>query len=318
MKKRALGKTGIEIAPLAFGGNVFGWTINERTSFELLDAFIEAGFSLIDTADSYSRWVPGNKGGESEEIIGKWIKSRSSRQKVVIATKVGSDMGLGRSDLSVKWIIQEVEDSLTRLQTDYIDLYQAHFDDVTTPVEETMNAFSKLVKEGKVRMLGASNFELDRLEASLEYTRQHQLPGYQALQPEYNLYAREKFETTYLPLCRSEKLQVLPYFALASGFLTGKYRTFEDAVKSARGEGIVKKYLNERGLRILTALDIAAEKLNASPTSVSLAWLMTQPTVLAPIASATSIKQLKEIMHAAMIRLDEESIKLLTEASAYN
>ena len=305
------------MAPLAFGGNVFGWTIDEQTSFTLLDAFADAGFHLIDTADSYSRWVQGNSGGESETIIGKWLKQSGRRNTMIIATKVGSEMGQGKPDLSHKWIIEEVEASLRRLQTDYIDLYQSHFDDVPTPVSETLEAFSQLVQQGKVRAIGASNFSPERLNESLRFSQERNLPKYQTLQPHYNLYDREKYERQYAPICAAEGLGVLPYFALASGFLTGKYRSAEDAAKSARGGGIVKNYLNERGFRILNAVDEVAETYQARPAAVSLAWLMAQPGITAPIASATSLQQLQELAQAAHLQLNASALRLLNAASAY-
>ena len=317
MEKRTLGTTGLDVAPWAFGGNVFGWTADEATSFALLDAFVGAGFNLIDTADSYSRWAPGNKGGESETIIGKWLKQRGNRDKVIIATKVGSDMGQGKKDLSAPYISRAVEDSLRRLQIDYIDLYQSHWDDLTTPVGETLECYAQLIKEGKVRAIGASNLGPDRLEASLRYSKEHALPAYQSLQPEYNLYQRETYETQYEPICQREGLGVLNYYALASGFLTGKYRTEADAAKSARGGGVVKSYLNERGLRILSALDDVAAQYGTNPAAIALAWLIARPSITAPIASATTTEQVEELAKAVQIRLDKEAIDKLNRASAY-
>src|SRR5687767_12905714 len=250
MEQRILGKTGFRVAPWAFGGNVFGWTINEAASFQLLDAFMAAGCNLIDTADSYSRWVPGNQGGESETIIGNWMKRRGNRSQVVIATKLGSDLGDGKKGLSRRYMLRAVEASLKRLQTDYIDLYQSHFDDPETPVEETMEAFAELVKQGKIRAAGASNLSAQRLRQSLEFCRKSGLPGYETLQPEYNLYERKLYEADYEPIVLEEGLSVLNYFALASGFLTGKYRSGADAGKSTRGGGIIAKYINPRGMRI--------------------------------------------------------------------
>ena len=317
MEKRTLGTTGFEIAPWAFGGNVFGWTADEPTSFALLDAFVAAGFNLIDTADSYSRWAPGNKGGESETIIGKWLKQRGNRDQVIIATKVGSDMGQGKRDLSAPYIRKAVEDSLRRLQTDYIDLYQAHWDDLVTPVGETMEAFAELVRAGKVRAIGASNLSPERLEAALAYSRELNLPAYQTLQPEYNLYNRETYETKYEPICQREGLGVLNYYALASGFLSGKYRSEADGNKSARGGGVVKNYLNERGLRILTALDEVAARYRTSPAAIALAWLLARPSITAPIASATSTAQVEELAKAVQVKLDAEAVEKLNTASAY-
>lgn len=317
MEKRKLGNTGFEIAPWAFGGNVFGWTADEPTSFALLDAFTAAGFTLVDTADSYSHWAPGNKGGESETIIGKWLKQRGNRDKVIIATKVGSAMGQGKKDLSAPYIRKAVEDSLRRLQTDYIDLYQAHWDDLDTPVGETMEVFAELVRAGKVRAIGASNLGPDRLDESLQYSRSHNLPLYQTLQPEYNLYNRETYETKYEPICQREGLGVMNYYALASGFLSGKYRSEADVNKSARGSGVIKNYLNERGLRILAALDEVAAQYNTSPAAIALAWLLARPSITAPIASATSTAQVEELARAVQIRLDRHAVEKLKEASAY-
>jgi aryl-alcohol dehydrogenase-like predicted oxidoreductase len=317
MEKRTIGASALEVAPLAFGGNVFGWTADESTSFRLLDAFTEAGFNLVDTADSYSHWVPGNTGGESETIIGKWLSQRGNRHKVVIATKVGSAVGKGKKDLSRRHILQSVEGSLRRLQTDYIDLYQSHYDDPETPVGETLETYAQLIREGKVRVIGASNFSPERLEESLQYSRQNGLPRYESLQPEYNLYNREKFETGYGSICEKEGLGVLPYYALASGFLTGKYRSEADAAKSARGGGVIKNYLNERGFRILQALDAVSARYHTSPATIALAWLMTRSCIAAPIASATSVQQLEDLMQSARLQLDEASLTLLNEASAF-
>ncbi|WP_181306434.1 aldo/keto reductase [Rufibacter sp. XAAS-G3-1] len=316
MKKRTLGKSGLEVAPLAFGGNVFGWTIDEKTSFELLDAFTQAGFNLIDTADSYSLWVPGNKGGESETIIGKWLKSRGNRDKVVIATKVGSEITPARKGLNKNHILTSVEESLRRLQTDYLDLYQSHYDDEKTPLEETLEAYHQLVQAGKVRAIGASNFTVDRLRQSLEISKQHNFPVYQSLQPEYNLYSRQEFEADLEQLCLQEGIGVINYFALASGFLTGKYRSEADLNKSQRGGGI-KKYLNERGFRILSALDEIAAKHNVNPAQISLAWLMARPSITAPIASATNLEQLGDLIKAAQLELSQDDISALDQASAY-
>ena len=314
MEQRQLGKTSLHVAPLAFGGNVFGWTVNEKTAFQLLDAFVASGFNFIDTADSYSRWAPGNKGGESETIIGNWMKERRNRDKVVVATKVGSDMGKGKKDISKKYILRAAEDSLRRLQTDYIDLYQTHWDDDVTPVEETLEAYDQLVKEGKVRWIGASNLSPERLKASLEASKKHDYPRYESLQPEYNLYDRAKFEKEYKQICESEHLGVICYYSLASGFLTGKYRSEADLTKSARGGGI-KKYLNERGLRILAALDEVAKQYKTTPASVAIAWL--QSSVTAPIASATSLTQLESLMKAAELKLGSEALSLLDKASEW-
>jgi len=316
MKKRQLGRSGLQVAPLALGGNVFGWTIDEATSFRVLDGFAGAGFNLIDTADVYSRWAPGNQGGESETIVGKWAKSRGSRDKVVIATKVGGDMGQGKRDISKKYILQAVESSLRRLQTDYIDLYQSHWDDETTPVEETLEAYAELIKTGKVRVIGASNFTLTRLKASLEASARIGYPRYESIQPHYNLYERQEFERQLEPLCIELQLGVISYFSLARGFLTGKYRSERDLAQSVRGGG-VKDYLNERGFRILKALDEVAEQYKTAPASVALAWLIARPSITAPISSATSTAQLDELVKAASLNLDTAAVEKLNKASEY-
>ncbi|QXU40027.1 aldo/keto reductase [Pedobacter sp. D749] len=315
MEKRTLGKTDLNIAPIAFGGNVFGWTIDEKKSFEILDQFIESGFNFIDTADVYSRWVPGNNGGESETIIGKWLKNQHKRHDIIIATKVGSDMGQGKS-LKKDYIINEVEHSLSRLQTDYIDLYFSHFDDESTPVEETLSAYETLIKAGKVRWIGASNFSADRLKESLLYSTEHSLPRYEVYQPGYNLYDRENFEQEHEKICLDYGLGVVTYYSLASGFLTGKYRSENDLNKSQRGGGI-KKFLNERGFKILNALDQVAEKHGVEPASVALAWLIYHPSITAPIASVTDLSQLKSFTEAANLKLSPEDISLLDKASIY-
>lgn len=316
MKKRKLGRSGLEIAPLAFGGNVFGWTADEPTSFALLDAFVGAGFNLIDTANSYSRWVPGNRGGESESILGNWLRQRPGmRTRVLIATKVGSEMAPGQAGLSKAYILQEVERSLQRLGSDYIDLYQSHRDDETTPIDETLEAYAQLVRAGKVRVIGASNFTAARLAASLQSSAAHGYPRYESLQPEYNLYARDKFEGELADLCRREEVGVIPYFGLASGFLTGKYRSEADFGKSPRGQRM-RDMLNERGRRILGALDRVGHESGATPAQVALAWLLARG-VTAPIASATSIAQLEELMKAATLELPREAVQTLDAASAY-
>lgn len=316
MEKRSLGNSGLQVVPLALGGNVFGWTIDEAVSFQILDAFTGAGFNFIDTADVYSTWKPGNKGGESETIIGNWLKKRGNRQDIVIATKVGSDMGEGRKGLKKNYIIQAVEASLQRLQTDYIDLYQSHYDDPETPVEETLEAYAELIKAGKVRAIGASNFSPARLQEAIEASKKLNLPQYQSLQPEYNLYACEGFEKELLPLCLEHNIGVIPYYALASGFLTGKYRSEDDLGKSPRGGGIAK-FMNERGFRILKALDEISAELNATPAQVALAWLMHRPGITAPIASATSLSQLEDIMKAMDLKLSAEMMEKLNQASSY-
>jgi aryl-alcohol dehydrogenase-like predicted oxidoreductase len=313
--QRVLGKSGIEVGPLAFGGNVFGWTVDQARSFELLDAFVASGLNLIDTADVYSKWAPGNKGGESETIIGDWLKQGGRREKVVVATKVGMEMGPGQSGLSRAYIMRSVEDSLKRLQTDHIDLYQAHQDDPATPLDETLGALDQLLKQGKVRAVGASNYSAARLGDALRVSREKGLVRYESLQPHYNLYERESFESELEPLCLRENLGVIPYFSLASGFLTGKYRSEADLKKSARGQG-VKKYLNDRGMRILAALDEVARQYDATPAQVALAWLIARPSVTAPIASATTVEQLRDLVEATRLKLDDSAIDLLNRASA--
>ncbi|WP_443946369.1 aldo/keto reductase [Pedobacter sp. AW1-32] len=315
MEKRTLGKSDLSVAPIVFGGNVFGWTINEQQSHDILDQFVADGFNFIDTADVYSRWKEGNQGGESETIIGNWLKKRNKRHDVVIATKVGSDMGSGKS-LKKDYIINEVEHSLSRLKTDYIDLYFSHFDDESTPVEETLSAYETLVKEGKVRWIGASNFSASRLKESLLASAQNNLPKYQVYQPGYNLFDREEFESEHEKICLEEGMGVVSYYSLASGFLTGKYRSEEDLKKSARGGG-VKKYMNERGFRILNALEEVAEAHNVALASVALSWLIHHPSITAPIASVTGLEQLKSFTEAANLQLAPADISLLNKASIY-
>jgi len=315
MKRRRLGNSGLEIAPLAFGGNVFGWTIDERTSFELLDAFVGAGFNLVDTADAYSAWAPGNTGGESETIIGAWLaRGGRRREDVLIATKVGWEMR-GEKGLKKSYILRSAEESLRRLRTDYIDLYQSHKDDPETPQEETLEAYAELIRQGKVRAIGASNFSAERLRESLRVSGESGLPRYESLQPLYNLYDRAAFEAELEPLCLEEHVGVINYYALASGFLSGKYRSEADLGKSARGGGIGKKYLNERGFRLLKALDEVSASLGSTPARVALAWLISRPAVTAPIASATSLEQLNDLIEATRLELDEASLRLLDEAS---
>ncbi len=315
MKKRKLGISGLEVAPLALGGNVFGWTADEPTTFKILDAFVAAGCNLIDTADIYSRWVPGNKGGESETILGKWLRRSGNRRKVLIATKVGMEMGPDRKGLSKSYILSAAEDSLRRLQTDYIDLYQSHTDDSETPLEETLEAYAQLIRQGKVRAIGASNYTADRLTQALEVGTRPGYPSYQCLQPLYNLYDRADYETELEPLCLEKGVGVIPYFSLASGFLTGKYRSEKDLENRPRGE-MVKKYLNERGFHILDALDQVASQYHSAPAIVSLAWLIARPSITAPIASATSLDQLTDLIEATNLALDPSSIELLNLASA--
>ncbi len=316
MKMRKLGNSGLEVSPLVFGGNVFGWTVDEPTSFRLLDAFVAAGFSFIDTADVYSKWAPGNKGGESESILGNWLKSRGNRQQVVIATKVGMEMGPDQKGLSKAYILRAAEDSLQRLQTDYIDLYQSHADDPDTPLIETLEAYAQLVKQGKVRAIGASNYGAERLREALQFSREFGFPRYESLQPNYNLYDRADYETKLEAICLENGSGVIPYFSLASGFLTGKYRSEADLAGSKRGQ-FVKKYLNERGFRILRALDEVAREIHSTPAKISLAWLMARPGITAPIASATSLQQLNDLIAATELELDQASIERLNNASAY-
>jgi aryl-alcohol dehydrogenase-like predicted oxidoreductase len=314
MRKLELGRSGLMVAPFCFGTNVFGWTADEKTSFELLDAFVAAGFNLIDTADVYSVWVDGHSGGESETIIGKWLRSRGRRDDLVIATKFGMEMGPGMSGLSRKYMFEAVERSLERLNTDYIDLYQAHCDDENTPIEETLGAFAELIEAGKVRAIGASNYQAERLKAALEVSASQGLPRYETLQPWYNLYDRGMFEGPLADLCRREGLGVIPYFSLASGFLTGKYRSEEDLEGSARAYR-VKSMMDERGFRILAALDAVAEGHGATPAQISLAWLRAHG-IAAPIASATNLKQLAELADAAEIELSDAEVAQLDDASA--
>jgi aryl-alcohol dehydrogenase-like predicted oxidoreductase len=316
MTKRKLGNSGLDVAPLAFGGNVFGWTVDEPTAFRLLDTFVSAGFNLIDTADVYPKWVPGNKGGESETIIGNWLRRGGKRNEVVIATKVGSEMAPGSKGLSKAYILRAAEDSLRRLQTDTIDLYQSHVDDPQTLLEETLEAYAQLIGQGKVRFIGASNYSTERLTQALQTSKLHGLPSYQSLQPEYNLCIRAEYETKLEPVCRENHLGVISYFSLASGFLTGKYRSEGDLAMSSRGQ-FAKKYLNDRGLRILQALDEAAKHYHSTPAKISLAWLIARPSVTAPIASATSLGQLNELIEATSLQLDHSTLESLNRASAY-
>ena len=316
MQLRPLGRSALQVSPLCFGGNVFGWTADEKTSFSLLDAWLDAGFNFVDTADVYSRWAPGHAGGESETVIGKWLRQSGKRDRVVIATKVGMDMGDGKVGLKADYIRRAVDDSLRRLQTDRIDLYQAHKDDEATPLEETLEAFAALIKQGKVRAIGASNYSAARLREALDTSTRMGLPRYETLQPLYNLYDRAVFEQDLQPLCVQEGLGVINFYALAAGFLTGKYRQAGDAAKSARGESTTKKYLNDRGLRILAALDDVAKQVGGTPGQVAVAWVMTRPAVVAPIASATSLPQLQDLVAASRLRLDPQALARLEQASA--
>jgi aryl-alcohol dehydrogenase-like predicted oxidoreductase len=313
---RKLGHSNLQVVPLMLGGNVFGWTVDAATSFSILDAFTDAGFNFIDTADVYSRWKPGNHGGESETIIGQWLARSGKRDDVILATKVGMDMGDGKKGLSRNYIIKAAEDSLRRLQTDYIDLYQSHIDDPSTPIDETLEAYQQLIQQGKVRLIGASNFTAPRLREAAEIAKRENLPVYQTLQPEYNLYDRQDFEANLQSVARELGLDVIPYFSLASGFLTGKYKTKKDA-KGANRESRVEKYFDERGMRILKALDEVSRETGAAQATVALAWLLAQPTILAPIASATGTRQLEALLAAPTLKLSPEALEKLNRASAW-
>ncbi len=315
MQKRKLGKSNLEVTPLCFGCNVFGWTIDEKTSFEILDAFVEKGHNFLDTADIYCKWATGI-GGESETIIGKWMKARGNRDKIVLATKAGMIDAVGGIDISKNHILKAVEESLKRLQTDHIDLYQTHKDDTKTPVEETLEAHAQLIKEGKVRYIGASNFSAARLKDALEASRKHNLPRYETLQPLYNLCDREVFEKELEAVCLENNISVINFYSLAAGFLSGKYRTEGDLSKSVRGAR-VKSYLNDRGLRILKVMDEVATHHNTSTSAVAVAWLLTRPVIGAPIASATSLTQLEELFRAIELKLSPESVEKLNEVSAW-
>ena len=314
MKKIKIGETDLNVAPINLGGNVFGWTLDEKKSFEILDAFTDKGFNFIDTADMYSYWVDGGEGGQSETIIGNWLKKSGKRNDIVLATKVGGETGVHPVDTSKKHILEAVDKSLQRLQTDHIDLYYTHFDDEKTPVEETLEAYDEIIKAGKVRYIAASNISPDRLEASFAASEKNGLPKYQALQPHYNLLERADYEAKYAPLADKYNLTVFPYWSLAAGFLTGKYRSEDDLGKSVRGDS-VKKYLNEKGLGVLKALDQVSEKHNTTQATVSLAWLMAQPHIGAPIASATSERHLETLFEAPKLKLDQEDLQLLDKAS---
>jgi aryl-alcohol dehydrogenase-like predicted oxidoreductase len=315
MNKRKLGSSGLEIAPLVLGGNAIGWTADEAASFKVLDAFVASGFNAIDTANSYSKWVPGHRGGESETIIGKWLKRTGNRSKVIIATKVGWDMGPENRGLSKSYILRAAEESLRRLQTDYIDLYQSHKDDPDTPIEETLSAYAELIRQGKVRAIGASNYTAARLSEALEISKRTGLPRYESLQPHYSLIERAGYEAELEPVCLKEGLGVINYWPLASGFLTGKYRSEADLEKSPRGQS-AKKYLNQRGFKILHALDVVARKYNANPARVSLAWVLARPSITAPISSARNVDQLTDLIESTKLQLDPGSIELLNHASA--
>ena len=316
MQLRALGRSGLQVSPIAFGGNVFGWTVDEQRSFALLDAWLDAGMNFIDTADVYSYWAPGNHGGESETIIGRWLaQGGGRRQRIVLATKLGKPMGPDQKGLSRAYMRQAVEASLRRLQTDHIDLYQSHDDDSATPLEETLQAFAELIREGKVRAIGASNYGAPRLAEALRTSQRLGLPRYESLQPMFNLVEREPYEAELQALCVREGLGVINFYALASGFFSGKYRSAADAGKSARGAGVVQRYLNERGLRVLAALDAVAARLGCTTGQAALAWQLRQPGISAPIASATTLEQLHELVGAATLQLDDDAVAMLTKAS---
>lgn len=314
MNLKSLGASDLLVSPLAFGGNVLGWTINETQAFAVLDAYVAGGGNFIDTADIYCRWATG-QGGESETILGTWMRQRKNRRHIVLATKAGMDMGGGKTGLSKKYILRAVEDSLRRLQTDYIDLYQSHKDDESLPVEEPLEAFAQLIREGKVRYIGASNFSATRLDAAMQAAKQG-LPGYQTLQPHYNLLERRMFETELEPLCLQHKLSVINYFPLASGFLTGKYRHENDLAKSIRGAGLAK-YMTAKNLKLLQALHEIATKHTCSTAAVVLSWYLARPTVAAPIASATSVAQLNELLPAMHLKLAKDEIDFIAACSAY-
>ncbi len=316
--KRILGKSDLTIVPLIFGGNVFGWTLDEQQSFTILDQFMDLGFNAIDTANNYSHWVPGNKGGESETILGNWISNKGNREKIILMTKVGGRFGYdSKPNTQASYIKEQVELSLKRLQTDYIDLYQTHYDDEVTPIEETLRAYEDLIQEGKVKYIGASNIGAARLQESLTISKEQNLPAYISLQPEYNLYDRENYEKTFLKVVEENELAVIPYYSLASGFLSGKYQSESDFTKSARGEGIQKRYWNERGKSIVAALNEVSNAYRTSPSAVALAWLLAQPTITAPIASATKKEHLEAFEAAIQLRLGEEALQKLQEASKY-
>lgn len=313
MKKVNIKNTDLEISRINFGGNVLGWTLNEKESFEILDAFLDAGFNFIDTADTYSWWVHG-VGGQSETVLGKWMKARNNRDKLIIATKVGSQTKDHPNDISKQHILRSVDESLHRLQTDHIDLYYTHFDDETTPVEETLTAYDQVIKAGKVRYIGASNVSPERLIQSFEVAEKKSLPIYVALQPLYNLMERKKYESQYKPLVEKYDLAVMPYSSLASGFLTGKYRSKADLGKSVRGEGL-KHYLDDKGLSVLKALDIIAEKHNSKPATVALAWQLAQPSITASVVSATSLNQLQTLIDAPALKLNSQDLEKLDKVS---
>ncbi|NQD70551.1 aldo/keto reductase [Sphingobacterium shayense] len=318
MEKIQLNRTDLKIAPIIFGGNVFSWTLDKNASFDILDSYVDRGFNAIDTANQYSYWVPGNRGGESEAILGSWMAQRGNRDKIILMTKVGGVYADNpRPNTTSAHILIEVEHSLRRLQTDYIDLYQTHFDQVETPIEETLRAYEELIKQGKVRYIGASNLSPERLEASIQLSKQTELPMYKTLQPEYNLYSREGFEQGYQVLAERHELSVIPFYSLASGFLTGKYQNEADFSESPRSEGVKMKYWNDRGIKIIsTVLDLASQ-YDTTASAVSLAWLLAKPSVAAPIASATKKSHLESFSQAVELALSPDDIGRLDEASRY-
>jgi aryl-alcohol dehydrogenase-like predicted oxidoreductase len=316
MEKRAIGRSDLSVAPLGLGGNVFGWSADEKASFAVLDAFVGGGFNLIDTADVYSAWVPGNQGGESEAIIGKWMKARGNRAEIVITTKVGSEMGPGKKGLSRAYIVRAVEDSLKRLQTDYIDLYLSHWEDPEVELEETLGIYAELVKDGKVRVIGNSNHSANTMFKALAISTKEMWPRFENLQTQYNLYDRSGYERELEAFCLKNEIGVTSYFSLAKGFLSGKYRSEADFAKSNARGGDMGNYLNERGLRILAALDAVAEAKNATPAQIAIAWLIARPGIVAPIASATSVEQLADLIKATELNLGSAEIEQLTKASA--
>ncbi|MEN3286206.1 MAG: hypothetical protein V7634_506 [Bradyrhizobium sp.] len=316
MKPRQLGRSALTVPPLCFGCNVFGWTVDEATSFRLLDKVLDSGLTFLDTADVYSRWAPGHSGGESETIIGKWMKARGNRNSIILATKVGMDMGDGKVGLKPDYIARAVEDSLRRLQTDRIDLYQSHKDDEATPQQETLAAYDRLIKDGKVRVIGASNFSAERLQSALTLSETHGLPRYESLQPEYSLAERSSYEGALQKVCEQNQVGVITFFSLAAGFLTGKYRSEADYGKSPRGSRGIPKYMNPRGMRILAGLDEVAKETGAELASVALAWLLAKPSITAPIASATKPEHVDTLLAAATLSLSPDQVARLDEASA--
>ena len=319
MLMRKLGRTGLKVAALCLGGNTFGWTTDQQASEAVLDAYLDHGGNFIDTADVYSRWVPGNTGGESEAALGTWMSARKNRARAIIATKVMGPMGPGPNDtgLSRVHIMEGVEASLRRLQTDYIDLYQAHWDDRDTPLDETLRAFDDLVRQGKVRYIGASNYVAWRLTRALWESDKRGLVRYESIQPKYNLVIRDEYERELEPLCLEQQIAVIPYSSLASGFLSGKYRAGQDLPSTARASGVQKNYMNDRGFAVMAAVEKVASKVGATPAQVALSWMVHRPSITAPIASATSVAQLKELVGAVELKLDDTATAELESASAW-